>query len=202
MDWSVNDNFILSFVAAVRTRATRSSSRPAAPIRSVRHDLRGLQFLTQRSRMKAGTRVTTLTRFREWRFLQLTVVLGLWMLLSPRLGDRWIVQAFMQVILLNAMLVTLWVDLENRRRPWILPSLWCPFVRRIPDRPAANRGGVPGSHSEGRNRGPRTPRHCLCRRDPDLCLPPQRRDARRNLRRGVGIHADRICVCRMSICSS
>jgi Ion channel len=75
--------------------------------------------------MNAGIRALSLTRFKEWRFLQLTAVLGLWMLLSPRLGDRWIVQAFMQVILLNAMLVTLWVDLENRRRPWVLPALWC-----------------------------------------------------------------------------
>lgn len=66
----------------------------------------------------------SLTRLKEWRFLQLTLVLALWMLFSPRIGDRWIVQAFMQVILLNAMLVTLWVDRKSRRMRWILPALW------------------------------------------------------------------------------
>ena len=74
--------------------------------------------------MNPGARVSSLTRFKEWRFLQLTLVLGLWMLLSPRIGDRWIVQAFMQLILLNAMLVTLWADSVSERRNWILPSLW------------------------------------------------------------------------------
>ncbi len=74
--------------------------------------------------MNAGTRAPSLTGFREWRFLQLTAVLGLWMLLSPRLGDRWIVQAFMQLILLNAMLVTLWAGSEGRRGRWALLALW------------------------------------------------------------------------------
>lgn len=74
--------------------------------------------------MNPGARVSSLTRFKEWRFLQLTIVLGLWMLLSPRIGDRWLVQAFMQFILLNAMVVTLWADPESDRRRWILPSLW------------------------------------------------------------------------------
>jgi Ion channel. len=46
------------------------------------------------------------------------------MLLSPRLGDRWIVQAFMQLILLNAMLVTLWAGSEGRRGRWALLALW------------------------------------------------------------------------------
>lgn len=54
----------------------------------------------------------------------MTLVLASWMLLSPRLGDRWIVQAFMQVILLNAMLVTRWVESDSRRGSWILPALW------------------------------------------------------------------------------
>jgi len=74
--------------------------------------------------MNGGKRALSLNRFKEWRFLQLTAVLGLWMLLSPRLGDRWIVQAFMQLILLNAMFVTLWAGSETRRMRWILPSLW------------------------------------------------------------------------------
>lgn len=69
-------------------------------------------------------RLKSLARLQEWRFLQLTVVLGLWMLLSPRLADRWVVELFMQVILLNSMLVTLWVSVEKRRSRWILLALW------------------------------------------------------------------------------
>jgi hypothetical protein len=74
--------------------------------------------------MNAGARALSLLRLEEWRFLQLTVVLGLWMLLSPQLGDRWIVQAFMQLVLLNAMLVTLWAESDSRQRRWMLPALW------------------------------------------------------------------------------
>jgi hypothetical protein len=69
-------------------------------------------------------RPITLDRLQEWRFLQLTVVLGLWMLLSHRLADRWLVQGFMQFVLLNSMLVTLWVGEAKRWRRRILLALW------------------------------------------------------------------------------
>lgn len=74
--------------------------------------------------MSPGARASSLTEFKDWRFFQLTLVLALWMLLSPRLGDRWIVQALMQLILLNAMLVTLWAGSEKWRTRWVLPALW------------------------------------------------------------------------------
>ncbi len=69
-------------------------------------------------------RYLTLARLQEWRFLQLTVFLGLWMLLSHRLADRWLVQGFMQFILLNSLLVTLWAGNERRGLRWILLALW------------------------------------------------------------------------------
>jgi len=46
----------------------------------------------------------------EWRFLQLTLVICGWMLLSPQMHNRWIVQLLLQVFLLNTVLVTLWAN--------------------------------------------------------------------------------------------
>jgi len=65
-----------------------------------------------------------LARLQEWRFLLLTLVLATWMLLSPRLGDGWLVEVLMQVLLLNCMLVTLWVSVEKRRLKALLFALW------------------------------------------------------------------------------
>jgi len=47
-----------------------------------------------------------------------------WMLLSPHLRDRWIVQAVLQFFLMNSVLVTLWSNPEwlRLRRPMI--GLW------------------------------------------------------------------------------
>jgi len=47
---------------------------------------------------------------REWHFLQLTLFIGAWMLLSPLLKDRWITQALLQLFLLNTVVVTLWAN--------------------------------------------------------------------------------------------
>lgn len=46
----------------------------------------------------------------EWRFLQLTIFIGAWMLVSPLMQDRWVVEALLQFFLLNTMLVTLWAN--------------------------------------------------------------------------------------------
>jgi hypothetical protein len=61
---------------------------------------------------------------QEWRFLQLSVVLGLWMLLSPQFTDRWVVQAFTQIFLLNSLLVTMWASPHQRRNRQVLLILW------------------------------------------------------------------------------
>lgn len=46
----------------------------------------------------------------EWRFLQLTLFIGAWMLVSPLMQQRWMVEALLQLFLLNTLLVTLWAN--------------------------------------------------------------------------------------------
>lgn len=46
----------------------------------------------------------------QWRFLQLTIFIGGWMLLSPLFKDRWITQLLLQAFLLNSVMVTLWAN--------------------------------------------------------------------------------------------
>jgi hypothetical protein len=60
----------------------------------------------------------------EWRFLQLTLVICGWMLLSPRLQDRWLVQVVLQLFLLNTVLVTLWANPQWRRIRVLLVGFW------------------------------------------------------------------------------
>ena len=74
--------------------------------------------------MPRQARFLSSARLQEWRFLQLSVVMGLWMLLSPRFGDRWVVQAFTQALLLNCMLVTLWAGSHERLGRRLLLLLW------------------------------------------------------------------------------
>jgi hypothetical protein len=60
----------------------------------------------------------------RWHFLQLVLFMAAWMLLSPHLQDRWIVQVVLQFFLLNSVLVALWSNPEwlRWRRPMI--GLW------------------------------------------------------------------------------
>jgi uncharacterized membrane protein len=60
----------------------------------------------------------------EWRFLQLTLLICGWMLLSPQLHNRWLVQLLLQVFLLNTVLVTLWANPQWRRIRSALVGLW------------------------------------------------------------------------------
>ena len=60
----------------------------------------------------------------EWRFLQLTLIIGAWMLLSPQMHDRWLVQLLLQLFLLNTVLVTLWANPQWRRIRNLLIGLW------------------------------------------------------------------------------
>ena len=62
--------------------------------------------------------------FPEWRFLQLTLVICGWMLLSPRMQYRWLVQVLLQLFLLNTVLVTLWANPQWRRIRGALVGLW------------------------------------------------------------------------------
>lgn len=60
----------------------------------------------------------------RWRFLQLTLFVGAWMLLSPLLKDRWITQVLLQAFLLNSVLVTLWANPEWHVVRRITLALW------------------------------------------------------------------------------
>jgi len=64
------------------------------------------------------------SRQRQWRFTQLTLFLWGWMLIAPRLQDRWLVQALLQVLLLNALLMTLRANPEWKGFRGALIGLW------------------------------------------------------------------------------
>lgn len=60
----------------------------------------------------------------EWRFLQLAACIGLWMLLSPQIEHRWIVQLMLEALLLNSLLVTLWANPGWRVLRFVVLGLW------------------------------------------------------------------------------
>lgn len=60
----------------------------------------------------------------EWRFLQLTGFIGAWMLASPLLDRRWMVEALLQFFLLNTLLVTLWANPGWQSRRNLVIALW------------------------------------------------------------------------------
>lgn len=61
---------------------------------------------------------------RNWHFFQLALFMAAWMLLSPQLRDRWIVQAALQAVLLNSVLVTIWSNPQWLRLRGPLIGLW------------------------------------------------------------------------------
>jgi hypothetical protein len=60
----------------------------------------------------------------EWRFLQLTLFICAWLLLSPQMHDRWVVHLLLQIFLLNTVLVTLWANPQWRRIRTTVIVLW------------------------------------------------------------------------------
>ena len=60
---------------------------------------------------------------QQWRFLQLTLFIAAWMLVAPLL-DRWATQVALQLILVNALYVTLSVNPEWRAARRIVIALW------------------------------------------------------------------------------
>ncbi len=62
--------------------------------------------------------------FPEWRFLQLTVVIVAWMIISPHLDQRWSGHVAIHVMLLNLILVTMWANPGWRRARLIVGGLW------------------------------------------------------------------------------
>jgi hypothetical protein len=62
--------------------------------------------------------------FPEWRFLQLTLTIIAWLLISPHLETRWTGHLAMQVLLLDLMLVTIWANPGWRRARHLVGALW------------------------------------------------------------------------------
>ena len=60
----------------------------------------------------------------DWRFLQLTLFIGAWMLVSPLTQHRWMVEALLQFFLLNTLLVTLWANPSWRVGRGFVYGLW------------------------------------------------------------------------------
>ena len=60
----------------------------------------------------------------RWHFLQLTVVMAGWMLLSPLVGHPWLAEAILQAFLLNSAVVTAWSNPQWQRFRWSLLALW------------------------------------------------------------------------------
>ena len=61
---------------------------------------------------------------REWRFTQLTLLIWGWMLVAPRLEDRWLVQLLLQAFLLHAVLMTLQANPEWKDLRGVILGLW------------------------------------------------------------------------------
>jgi hypothetical protein len=62
--------------------------------------------------------------FPHWRFLQLTLAIVAWMLLSSHLETRWSGHLALQILLLDLMLVTLWANPEWRSARRVIGALW------------------------------------------------------------------------------
>ena len=62
--------------------------------------------------------------FPQWRFLQLTLVIVLWIALMPLIKDRWSGHLAMQLLLLDLMLVTLWANPQWGRLRLVVLVLW------------------------------------------------------------------------------
>ena len=60
----------------------------------------------------------------RWHFLQLTLVMAAWMLLSPLVGHPWLAEAILQAFLLNSAVVTAWSNPQWQRFRWSLLALW------------------------------------------------------------------------------
>lgn len=62
--------------------------------------------------------------FPQWRFLQLTLAIVAWMLISPQLEARWSGHLALQVLLFDLLLVTIWANPDWRRARHAVAALW------------------------------------------------------------------------------
>lgn len=71
-----------------------------------------------------AARLATERMYPQWRFLQLTLAIIVWMLLQPILAEKLTGQIALQVLLLDLMLVTMWANPKWRRARQIVFVLW------------------------------------------------------------------------------
>src|SRR5512139_2648775 len=85
-------------------------------------------FRSEARQFAAARRPRTLTAASRapgrWHFLQLTLVMAAWMLLSPLVGHPWLAEAILQAFLLNSAVVTAWSNPHWQRYRWSLLALW------------------------------------------------------------------------------
>jgi hypothetical protein len=68
--------------------------------------------------------ITSKQPFPEWRFLQLTLAIIGWLLVSPQLEARWSGHLALQILLLDLILVTLWANPGWRVARHLVGALW------------------------------------------------------------------------------
>jgi hypothetical protein len=61
---------------------------------------------------------------RRWRFLALTLLLCVWMLSAPHVGERWLGHLLMQLFLMQFVVVTLWANPRWGTMGRVLISCW------------------------------------------------------------------------------
>lgn len=62
--------------------------------------------------------------YPQWRFLQLTVLILVWISIMPKLTERWAGHLAMQVLLFDLMFVTLWANPQWGRLRLVVLGLW------------------------------------------------------------------------------
>lgn len=62
--------------------------------------------------------------YPQWRFLQLTLVIVAWLLVSPHIDSRFGGHVAMHILLFDLMLVTIWANPQWRRSGRIIWVLW------------------------------------------------------------------------------
>lgn len=63
--------------------------------------------------------------FPQWRFLQLTIAIVAWTLISPLLHTKWSGHVAMQLMLLDVIVVTMWANPQWVRARRAVFVLWC-----------------------------------------------------------------------------
>jgi hypothetical protein len=82
-----------------------------------------VETVDQQMKINAGG-IASWRTIPQWHFLQLTLAILAWMVVSPLLEARWSGALALQLILLNLMLVTMWANPQWRRARKLVGALW------------------------------------------------------------------------------